>query len=581
MKRGICAALTLLLALSLLCGCSSTGDLVSDLQRYFQKGERAAPTDEAMPRFEDIPYERPDVDALQQRVDELEAALHEGKRLKTVKAILEDCYADYYHFVTMYNLAYIRSCQDLTDRYYAEEYAWCDEQIGTVGQIMEDMYYICGTSELAKQLEESFFWEGFSDDYGNAEEAIYDDELIALFQEESVLMTHYRTLMANPMIENLEGEDEDLYSRAILEDESGYYDLLMQFYNRYNEEASAIYIELVKVRQQQAKKLGYENYEQMAYDYVYDRDYSPEQATAYLEEIKTWLVPLYVELDGGWDLDYSRLSTTRLKRALGAGAERMGGVIAEAYQFMDSFDLWDVEARTNKAETSFQDYLADYEAPFLFLDADRDMKDLMNASHEFGHYVDAYANYNATESVDVSETFSQAMEYLMPCYLEDVLKDAQLEELYLIKMQDTLELYAQQGSFAEFEHIVYNTEPEELSAEFLNELHLKLSKEYGYYDGYSRDYYAKSWIDISHFFDSPFYVIAYPVSNDIAMQIYELEQQEPGAGLEKYLEILPREYGGLIDTVTAGGLESPFTPGRLEKVTQDLRERLEADAAAA
>ena len=56
------------------------------------------------------------------------------------------------------------------------------------------------------------------------------------------------------------------------------------------------------------------------------------------------------------------------------------------------------------------------------------------------------------------------------------------------------------------------------------------------------------------------------MSNDIAMQIYELEQQEEGAGLDKYLEILPRDYEGFLATVEAGGLESPFAPGRIRKV---------------
>ena len=568
MKRKISVVLALLLSLALLCGCGAAEEWISDLGNSFQREERAAQTED-MPRFDEIPYERPDVDALAQRVEELEAALDAGKSLEDVTDILNECYADYYHFVTMYNLAYIRSCQDVTDAWCAGEYAWCDEQISLVGQIMEDMYYLCGLSDMAEDLEKNFFWEGFAE----------DDELIALFQEESVLMTPYRTLMANPVLESDGGEEEDLFGRLFQSADD--FDTLMRFYERYNEEAASIFIELVKVRQEQAKKLGFENYEDMAYAYVYERDYSPEQADAYLEEIRTWLVPLYEELDGGWSLDPSRLTTARLQRALGAGAEQMGEIIAEAYEFMNDYDLWDVEVRANKAETSFQNYLEEYDAPFLFLDAGGSMEDLMNLTHEFGHYVDAYANYNASESVDVSETFSQAMEYLMPCYLEGILGDAQLEELYRIKMQDTLELYVQQASFADFEHIVYNTDPDELSADFLNDLQLRLAREYGYYDGYSDDYYAKSWIDISHFFESPFYVIAYPVSNDIAMQIYELEQQESGAGLEKYLEILPRQYDGLIDTVTAGGLESPFAPGRLEKVAQDLREWLDDDSAAA
>ena len=581
MKRRICMALALLLAALLLGGCSLTEELVSDFRRALHRSERTLQAEPEMLPFGDIPYERPDVEEIRQRVDELERALLAGEKLKTVTDILEKCYGDYYHFVTMYNLAYIRSCQDITDSYYAQEYAWCDEQIAPVGQLMEEMYYACGLSDMAQQLEEDYFWEGFAKEYGDDSEAVYDDELIALFQEESVLMTHYRTLMANPMIGGDGEEAESLYSSLIGQDDDSYFDTLLQFYDRYNEEAAAIFIELVKVRRQEAEKLGYESYEQMAYAYDYERDYSPEQAEDYLEGIKTWIVPLYEELDSGYSLESSPLSTAQLQLALSAGAGRMGEEIGDAFAFMDGYDLWDVETRFNKAETSFQTYLEEYDAPYLFLDAEGTTEDLMNGSHEFGHYVDAYVNYNASESVDLSETFSQAMEYLMPCYLEGVLSDEQLEELIQIKMQDTLELYVQQGSFAAFEHIVYNTDPELLSTEYLNDLYLSLTKEYGYYDGYSEEYYSKGWIDISHFFDSPFYVIAYPVSNDIAMQIFELEQQESGTGLEKYLEILPREYSGLIDTVTAGALESPFASGRLEKVARDLRGWLAEDQAAA
>lgn len=83
-----------------------------------------------------------------------------------------------------------------------------------------------------------------------------------------------------------------------------------------------------------------------------------------------------------------------------------------------------------------------------------------------------------------------------------------------------------------------------------------------------------------HFFELPFYIISYPVSNDVAMQIYELEQREEGLGLSKYLEILPRDYEGLIDTVTAGGLSSPFEPGRVEKAVDDLSRLLTLPRAA-
>ena len=66
----------------------------------------------------------------------------------------------------------------------------------------------------------------------------------------------------------------------------------------------------------------------------------------------------------------------------------------------------------------------------------------------------------------------------------------------------------------------------------------------------------------------------YPVSNDLALQIWELEQEERGAGLEKYLEALPRNYYGMMDTAEAVGLDNPLAPGRIAKIAADLRENL-------
>ena len=73
-------------------------------------------------------------------------------------------------------------------------------------------------------------------------------------------------------------------------------------------------------------------------------------------------------------------------------------------------------------------------------------------------------------------------------------------------------------------------------------------------------------MDITHLFEYPFYVISYPVTLDVALQIYSLEMNNPGSGLDKYFEILPRDYDSLLDTVTNGGLRSPFEEGSMKTV---------------
>ena len=88
------------------------------------------------------------------------------------------------------------------------------------------------------------------------------------------------------------------------------------------------------------------------------------------------------------------------------------------------------------------------------------------------------------------------------------------------------------------------------------------------------DYYARSWIDISHFFEAPFYVISYPVSNDIALQIYGLEREEEGAGIAKFLEMLEHESQYLMETVEEYGLKNPMDEGSVKEAAELLREML-------
>lgn len=577
MKKNLMTLLSAALVLTLLCGCTGIYGIGRNLGLASGgKGGGASTGSDAMPVFDEIEYVRPDLTALQADVEAVRQALARGDSLRKLSDCIDRCYEDYYSFYTMYNLANIRSCQNMRDEYYAEEYSWCSDNSSAVQKEMEDMLYACGTSDMAQLLEEQCFWPGFVQEYSDTDEYIYDDEVLELMRQESALISEYRALVAAPTIQG-DGVEVDYYSYiSDLYDEE-YSEAMLQYYRKYNEELSRIYIDLVKVRHALAEELGFDSYEQMQYVYYFERDYSPEQAAEYIADIKEYMVPFYESVmasDPYSGIEYDYLSDTELHAILGSAAARMGGQVEEAFSFMSDYELYDIRLSSDKAAMSFETYLADYEAPFLFLDPYGDTEDILSFAHEFGHYLDAYANYDSYETIDVSESFSQSMEYLALSYLDDSLSSRELDNLYRMKMMDTLELYVQQASFVEFENIVYSTDPELLSAEMLNELSLELAREYGYYDGESEEYYAMSWTDIVHFYEMPFYIISYPVSNDVAMQIYELEQRQEGMGLEKYLEILPRDYEGFIDTVEAGGLQSPFTPGRIRQVVEDLRGRL-------
>ena len=584
MKKRKKALLSLLLALLLLTGCGGagqTGKSLAEAISSFSLG--GAQHSLGMVHFADMAYTRPDLEALRADVAAAEEALTSGVPFMKTRGLLDSCFDGYYSYYTMYTLADIRSCQDLTDEFYAAEYSWCGENYAVVQQLFDELYYACAASSLARELEEKYFWEGFQEQYSDADSSYYSDLAVELMQEESALISEYRALSADPTIERDGAEENYLDVLWELEGEE-YNQALVQYYEKYNQRFADIYIRLVDVRNRLADTLGFESYEQMQYYFYFERDYTPEQAAGYVADIRKYMVPLYTEVMAASPYErlwYNALSEKALLDTMDTVAGQIGGQVEEAFDFMRDYGLYDVSVSTKKAAMSFQTYLSDYEAPFLFLDAYGDTEDILSFAHEFGHYVDAYVNYDAYETIDVAEIFSQTMEYLTLSRLESAMDAEEAENIVRMKLLDTLDIYVQQASFAEFESRVYALGAEALSPEVLNDLSLELAKEYGYYEEGYEEYYAMSWCDIPHFFEMPFYVITYPVSNDIAMQIYALEEEQSGKGLEKFMEILDRDYEYFMDAVSTGGFESPFAPGRIESVVEQMRLHLDFQEKAA
>lgn len=613
MKRILCLLLAALLCLSMLTGCAAkrpvsapaeasstptaSPDPMPEAEPSAEEEAPApaseAPAEEAVPTekphveptdvregmwdlipFDEMPYERPDLDQMREAIDAVGEALDSGADYETVEALLDACDECYAAFDTMEAIAFIRSCQDMTDEFYAGEYAWLDEASADVSQLFEKLYFRCGMSDMAQELEEKYFWPGFAEEYADDANAFYDDEMVALLQAESNLIAEYRDTVANPIVVLANGSEVEFFSALDEYQGPAYLNLLFAYYDQFNPKLSRIYIDLVKNRQEQARAAGYDSYEELAFDHDFTRDYSPELAEEYLQGVKKHIVPLYRKVmssDALWDVESGPIDAQRLEEVLRFGVSDMGKEVQEAYEFMVKYRLCDLNYSPLKAEMSFQTYLSAYEVPFLFMDAGGTLSDITTFSHEFGHYLDGYLNYNAEETIDLAECFSQAMELLMLTRLDEVLSGEELENLYRIKMLDVLNMYVQQAAFAEFEHIIYSTDPEELTEDYVNQVFLQMSKDYGFCEAGFENFYSKLWIDITHFFEQPFYVITYPVSHDIAMQIFQLEEAQPGEGLEKFMEMLPREYPDMLDSALNAGLESPFDPGRLEAVADTMR----------
>ena len=461
----------------------------------------------------------------------------------------------YTHFRTMAALAGIYNDLDVNDEYYAEEYEYCNSMWGEVWRILDDVMLACSNSHMYAFLDANYFGGLLEENYRFEGGYTPDDRLVELQTKEGELLNDYRKLLI------------EIYS-------SDSYDI----YEEYNEPVAEIYIELVKLRRAIAEETGYDSYIEYAYD-GFGRDYMPEDLDEYKAAVKQKLVPLYKELSaaGAFDnmyYDLRELSEDETMSVLSAAAEKMGDGVYESMKFMKNSGLYDISGSDAKLDSSYVTYLDDYDVPYLFSKTYGFSDDILTVGHEFGHFVDNYTNYGLGISNDSAEMFSQGMEYMLLEYIDD---EELAAELTRFKMLDALYLYVSQLSFNEFEERVYELSDAELTVENVNSVYAEVAAEYGYADDYDADLLPYLWIDISHLFEQPFYVISYCVSDSAAFELYNLELDSPGSGLEAYLDLVDvsDEYG-FLELLEGEDLPSPITADTVSRIADTLRSLIAA-----
>ena len=246
-------------------------------------------------------------------------------------------------------------------------------------------------------------------------------------------------------------------------------------------------------------------------------------------------------------------------------AHGLGGEVAQAYDFMSRNELSDLAMSDLKANMSYQTYLDDYDAPFLFVSPYGDRTDVITVTHEFGHSAEAYISYGAYRSMDLAEVYSQSMQFLALEQLRGVLGEYGIADLRLLNLYDILDTLVWQSAYAEFEDRAFAME--DPSVEKLNALMDEIGRAYGLSEG--DDGFGLTWVDITHFFEQPFYVISYPVSGICALEIYEHELAD-GSGLKDYLRLVDSEEIGIIGAAEEAGLQNPLTDARVQDIAAFL-----------
>ena len=503
-------------------------------------------------KFSDMKYVRPEADEIRDKVDSICEMLDSDADYGDVTDALDEFYTLYWNFYTMYTLAEIRSDLDTTDKYYGREYEYCSGAEADVTTMFTELMVACADSKLASKLDSDYFGGILAENYSDSYEDGFE-KLNSLYTQESALLTQYRSLL----VEFYACEDQD------------------EAYRTYNPEMCQIYIDLIKVRHQIAKECGYSSYEELAYE-QFGREYTPDDIQEYIDAIKEYIVPLLFKArDSGILTDaYYRLRDAEPEDSLGVVRDTvssMDRVFKKSMDFMESCELYDISDSPEKLETSYVVYIDDFSAPYLFVKSTGYEEDILSIAHEFGHFTDSYENFDMNYNLDTSETLSQGMEYMLLCYLSDKGLTARLEDY---KMTDTLFLYANQGCFNEFEHRVFALPESQLTVDKVNSIYAECATEYGFGVDYG-DELGLSWIDVTHFFDYPFYVISYCVSDSAAFSMYCMELDKAGSGLDTYIKVLKdAENMDFIELMEDAGVGSPIAPENIKNIADTIAAKL-------
>ena len=334
------------------------------------------------------------------------------------------------------------------------------------------------------------------------------------------------------------------------------------------EKVPELYYEFVQNNKQIAEILGYDNYLEYAYENVYDRDYSYEDAALFVEYVKKYIVPIYNDIYDKWvRITSSRLSENDLKlyNALGVNSffdDALGNKLFNDYiddcemaftsnpdkqiSFSDTLNNLMVDGNLFRGsyKGAYVTYVRGVNVPIVYFGNGR--SGASTVAHEFGHYMNEIYNddmYN--QSFDLHETHSQGQEMLFLQYIKNLgiyggttLELAEtyqmLNAIYIIVLATQVDCFEQavyldsyDGSGAD-EIMADGT----ITADEYDDLFAALSVDFGISKDYREDTYWRR-VTIS----SPCYYISYAVSAVNALQIYANAANDFNAAKESYLKL--------------------------------------------
>lgn len=551
-------------------------------------------------KFNEIPYKRPDMEALKkefhQKLDDFSNS-NSADEQKQLIIELNDLRKSYH---TARMLAHIRFTQDTTNEKYQEEHQFFNDNHPAFEGLENEMQKTILNSRFRQELE-NYYGQHLFNVY-EKHVTTHSSDIEEDLKKENNLTNEYTRLMASAKVPfrgetyNFTALGKFMYSSDRKTREEAYrarYGYLEENRNQLEE----IYDQLVKTRHNIARKLGYENFIQLAYNRLQRTDYGPKEVAKFREAVEKKMVPLATKLrkkQARWlGLDSLKYYDEPLKFPGGnptpkgnqkwilENAQNMYGELSpeteEFFNFMLDGEFMDLENRKGKAGGGYCTFIPDYKAPFIFANFNGTENDIRVLTHEIGHAFQFYLSMDQpitdymVPTFDAAEIHSMSMEFLTLPWMENFFKEDE-EKFYYTQLSSRIFQFPYRVAVDEFQHYVY--ENPYASPEMRNKKWKDIEEKYLPHRDYDKEPYTECgaiWQTQRHIFNSPFYYIDYALADICAMQFWVRSRENFSQALDDYMTLCKK--GGsapFTELVQQSNLTSPFREDALEKVSSEI-----------
>ena len=559
-------------------------------------------------KFSEMTYTRPDPEAVKATLAGLTERLKAARNYQEAREIFLSQQAESRHIQTAATLASVRHSIDTRDAYYdAEEKFWNNffPELQAVQQ------------EWTKAMLASPFRQEFAQEYGdimftNAEMELktFSPAIIPQLQKENELTQAYEKVLATAQIPFEGGvytlsqlspfkTDPDDARRLAAWKAEG------QWYKDNQPELDRLYDELVKLRDEMGRKLGYEGYTTLGYYRMGRNCYTKDDVEKFRAAVVKYLVPV---ADSIYRRQAERLGKTYPMSFADNALEFRSGnprpvgtpdeILAQGMKFYSELspetkeffrtmldgELLDVLSTEGKRSGGYCTGIPDYEVPFIFANFNGTQHDVEVVTHEAGHAFECWLNRKRVPlecvwpSMEACEVHSMSMEFFAWPWAEGFFGPDTRKFLYS-HLASALTFIPYGTMVDHFQHEVY-AHPEMTPAE----RHGVWKRLLGVYMPWTRldgeiPFYSEGegWQRQHHIYSSPFYYIDYCLAQTVSLEFWAMIQRDLKDAWRHYMAYT--QQGGsrtFTELLANAGLESPFDEATLRGVCEKAKAWLDA-----